>query len=203
VGVLEPPVERRAEGLLDRALLVPERARQLAHHGVRDDHRGRLASGEHVRADRERIVGQLLAHALVDALVAPAQQGERLQPGELLRHRIVERAPGCRQHHDPARRWARRAPLAVHGAQGGIDDVDPQDHPRPAPIWRVVDLAVGERRRVAVVEEAQVMAEAQRVADVTLALEPVEPFREEGEDVDVHGASASIFMGRAPQAQST
>src|SRR6266545_6056806 len=62
----------RAVGLLDRALGVAERAGQLAQHRIGDHHRGQLAAREHVTADRNRLVREVLHHPLIEALVASA-----------------------------------------------------------------------------------------------------------------------------------
>src|SRR3954469_9217650 len=51
VRILGRALERRAVGLLDRALGVAEGTRQLSEHGVGDHHRGQLTPGEHVAAD--------------------------------------------------------------------------------------------------------------------------------------------------------
>ncbi len=110
----------------------------------------------------------MLADALVHALVATAQQGEPIAAGKLVRNRVVELTPRGRQHHDPARGQHRAGVGPVHGLQRRVDDVDPDQHPRTASVWSVVDLPVRERRRVAVVEQAQVVTESQRVSHVPL-----------------------------------
>src|SRR5665648_937725 len=46
-----------------------------------------------------------------------------------------------------------------HRLQGGADDVDAQDHPGAAAVRRVVHLQVAQRRVVAVVGEAELVAE--------------------------------------------
>ena len=90
VGVLRSAVESGAEGLLHRALGIAEGARQLAQHRVRDHHRGQLASGEHVAPDRDRLVGEVLDHPLVEALVAAAEKRDVALLGELGREALVE-----------------------------------------------------------------------------------------------------------------
>ena len=77
VRVLGRALERRAERLLDRALLVAERAGELADHRVADDHRRQLAARQDVGPDRHDVARQVLVHALVEALVAAAQQRQR------------------------------------------------------------------------------------------------------------------------------
>ena len=92
VRVLRRPLERLAERLLDRALLVPERARQLPDHRVGHHHRRQLAARQDVRADRDHVGGEVLVHALVEALVAPRQQRERGLCRQLGGERVVELA---------------------------------------------------------------------------------------------------------------
>ena len=102
---------RRAPALKDsstRGVGVAERARQLAQHGVADDHRRQLAAGEHVAPDRDRVGGEVLDDALVEALVAAAEQRERRLGGELVDERVVEHPAAGRQRDDAPLRGAGR-----------------------------------------------------------------------------------------------
>src|SRR4051812_42480485 len=130
VRVLRGALERVAERLLDRAVLVPERPRQLAQHGVRHGHRRQLASRQHVVADRDDVGCQLLVHALVEALVAPAQQRQLGAARELSGQSVVEAATARRERdHAPA------APVGpVARQQRGLHDVQPHHHARPATV---------------------------------------------------------------------
>ncbi len=83
-------------------------------------------------------------------------------------------------------RWSGRS--AVHGVERGRDDVDAQHHPRPAAVRVVVDLARGERRRVAVVEDAQLELGAEHRRERPALADPVERVRNEREDVEAHDA---------------
>src|SRR5918998_3456501 len=74
VRIFRMAAERRGERLLERRVAVAERAGLLAQHRVAEHHRGQLAAGEDVLADRDRVAGEVLDDALVEALVAPAQQ---------------------------------------------------------------------------------------------------------------------------------
>ena len=114
VRVLGRPLERLAERLLHRALLVAERARQLADHRVGHHHRRQLAARQHVRPDRHHVGGEVLVHALVEALVAPESSVSAGSAGQLGGERVVELAPGRRQRDRPVRRrrLARSAPRA-------------------------------------------------------------------------------------------
>ena len=73
----------------------------------------------------------------------------------------------------------------VRGLQRRVDDVDAQDHPGAAAVRSVVHLAAAQRGRVPEVEEADLGPPLDRVSDVTLAAEPVEPLGEQGEDVNL------------------
>ena len=74
---------RRAEALGDRADVVAHRPGQQPDD--RFDHQagGDLSPAEHDIADAELAVDQVLAHPVVDALVAPAQQAEAVERGQL------------------------------------------------------------------------------------------------------------------------
>ena len=69
----------------------------VAHHaghepsdGLDHDQRGHLAAGQHEVADRQLVVDEVLAHPLVDALVAPAQQREAVRRRQRTRLALVE-----------------------------------------------------------------------------------------------------------------
>ena len=72
---------------------MAQRTRQLAQDGVAHDHRGELAAGQHVAADRDLVAGEVLDDALVEPLVAPAQQRQRRLARELVDERVVEQPP--------------------------------------------------------------------------------------------------------------
>ena len=128
---------------------MPERAGQLAQDRVAEHHRGELAAAEHVAPDRDDVAGEVLDDALVEALVAPAQQRQRGLAGELLHERLVEQAPARRQRdHAPAPAQLDRVD-AVAGAQRGVEHVHAQHHPRAAAERRVVDLPAAQRRVLA------------------------------------------------------
>ena len=139
----------------------------------------------------------MLDDALVEALVAAAQQRERRLAGELVDEAVVEQ-PAARDQRDHA---ALRAQLdgvdAVEGAQRRVHDVDAQHHAGAAAERRVVDLAARERRVVARVERAHLVAVLQRVAHVALRAEPVEPLREERDHVELHRSASSRPRKRA------
>src|SRR5829696_7527080 len=102
VRVLGGALERRAERLLDCALTVTERPWELAQNRVADHHRRELATRQHVRPDRDHVRGEVLVHALVEALVAAAEEREPGLCGELGGERVVEAtAPRGERDHPP------------------------------------------------------------------------------------------------------
>ena len=71
---------------------LAERAGEPPRDRVEQHHRGQLAAGEDVRADRDGVGGDVLDDALVEALEPRGEQRQRLLAGELLHERLVERA---------------------------------------------------------------------------------------------------------------
>jgi hypothetical protein len=74
--------------------------------------------------------------------------------------------------------------LAVGRFERGRDDVDAQDHACAAAVRVIVDLAVPERRRVAVVEQPELELGAEDRGERPLLGEPGERMRKEREDID-------------------
>src|SRR3954453_18070693 len=121
----------------------------------------------------------MLDDPLVEAFVAAAEQCQLALLRQLPGQGVVQAAPGGRErNHPPPRRC-----LAVASLHRRLHHVDADHHSGAAPIGRVVDLAPAERRPLAEVHELDLRAS---VADVALLREPVEPVREEREDVDLH-----------------
>ena len=75
-----------AEALGDRAGVVAHRPRQQAHDRFDHQARGDLSPAQHDVADAELAVDQVLAHPVVDALVAPAHQAEAIAGGQFVGH---------------------------------------------------------------------------------------------------------------------
>ncbi len=166
--VLGIPLERLAEGLLLDRSLVAERSRQLAHHRIADHHRRGLPAAQHVTADRDDIGGEGLEDALVEALVAPAQQRQLGLGGELRDERLVEQpATRCERDHPPPLAQLDRVD-AVVTAYRAVEDVHPQHHPGPAAEGRVVDLAARERCVATEVDARDRRARRDRIGDVAL-----------------------------------
>src|SRR5207244_9350256 len=98
-----------------------------------------------------------------EALEARGEECQPLLRRELLDRPLVELASLWRQGDDT---------MVGHPTVGRVerrgDDVHAQDHPGTAPVGLVVDLAGPQRRRVPVVEEAQLELCAEDAGERTL-----------------------------------
>ena len=155
VGVLGVAFEGGAEGLLRRRVLVPEGPGELAHDRVAQHHRRELPAAEHVATDRDDVAGEVLEDALVEALIAAAQQRQLLLAGELIHELVVEQAAAGRQRDHPAALAQQLGVDPVAGPQRAVEHVHPQQHPGSAPERGVVDLARRQRRVLADVDQLQ------------------------------------------------
>ena len=117
------------------------RRRVVAHHPghqptdrLDHDHRRHLSPGQHVVADRQLAVDEVLAHPVVDALVATAQQREPVAGRQLGCHRLVETAAAGAQQEQRTRQ--------VGLLDGGEHRLGRQHHAGAAAVGGVVDRAV-------------------------------------------------------------
>src|SRR5713101_7580004 len=79
-----------AERLVYRRSFVSKRPGQQASHCIHNHRRGQLAAREDKIADGDLLGGQVLGHALVHALVAPAQQHNMQEPREAARRLLAK-----------------------------------------------------------------------------------------------------------------
>ena len=132
--------------------VVAEHAVAESRHGLDDHECGELAAGEHDVADAQLAVAAVVEHALVDALVAPAQQREAAEGGELACDGLVESAT--------RRREGEQRPAGAVGRLDGLHGVEDrarrEHHAGAAAEGGVVDGASGIARVRAQVPDAQV-----------------------------------------------
>jgi hypothetical protein len=121
----------------------------------------------------------MLDDALVEALEPRGEERQVLFSGKFLDQLLVELATLRRQGDHPV-----LGAISIRRIERGCDDVDPQHHARSAAVRLVVHLALPERRRVAVVDQAQVELRTEDGRERTLLGEPGERVREEREDID-------------------
>ena len=126
----------------------------------------------------------MLHDALVESLEARREESEPFLLRELF-HDLLRQLPALRGQRDD--------PVVGHGAVGRVessrDDVDPEQHPRAAAVRLVVHLPGTERRRVAVGEQPEVELGTEHRGDGALFGEPREGVGNEGEYVQLHGAT--------------
>ncbi len=185
VRVLDAAPERLGERLDERALLASERTREAARHRVQQHHRRQLPAGEDVGPDRDRLGGEAVDDALVEALEASREERQQRLGRELLDELLVELASLGRERDDP------RGPRAgaVDRLERGVDDVDPEHHAGAAAVRLVVHLPGPERREVPVAEQVQLELRPQDGGERTPLGHPGERLRYEREDIDAHGAN--------------
>ena len=124
----------------------------------------------------------MLDDPLVEALEAGREKRQLLLARELFDQLLIQLASLGRQGDHPV------AGRPVVGCvERGGDDVDPQDHARAAAVGLVVHLTGLERRRVAVVEQAELELRAEHGRERALLGEPAKRMWDEREDIDTQG----------------
>ena len=96
LGVLQ---EAGREGLVLGRLPGADGAGEKPRHRVDDDHGRQLTPAENIVADADLVGRQMQPDPLVDPFVPPAEQQQGREPGELLRHRLVQPASLGRQQY--------------------------------------------------------------------------------------------------------
>ena len=131
--------EAGGEAVVGRAGVVAEHAGDEAHDGVHEDDGGDDAIGEHVVADGDFVVHEMVEDALVHAFVVAAEDDEVAalcaKVGVFLRDALVE-APPARAHEDDARLGRAQR---FHGFEDGLAF---HHHALPAAVGGVVRGAV-------------------------------------------------------------
>ena len=162
-------------------------------HRVADDHRRELAAGEHVLADRHGVGGEVLDDALVEALVAPAQQRDVGLLGELVDEPVVEQPAARRQRDDAPLRGAGRPGRRRSSARSAASMTSTRRTiPAPPPngvssTWPPLSGVCSRRSSVRSSWPA-----GERVGDVALRAKPVKPVGEQRDDVEPHRIAARL-----------
>src|SRR5262245_9021782 len=191
--VLQPP--RLAMGLLRHAVRVAEHAGDVPHDRVDDHHRRHLAAVADEVADRYFARLQPEPDALVEALVAPAQQEQSLLLRQFPDERLVKAPPGGRQQDELTGIFGQRP----HRLDRVEDRPRHDDHARPAAEGAVVNALVLARRPIADVPQVN-LDELLFQGQLQKALGKIalKDLREQGQHIKAHarsdckrGASAS------------
>ena len=122
------------ERLLRRAVGRAHHAGQQSNHRIEQHQRRQFAAGQHVVADADLFHPAGIDHALIDALVAAAEQDDA-GSGRVALHIALRQRPA-------ARRKEHKRPVIGHGGNGGVHHVGAQHHPSPTAERRVIDRAM-------------------------------------------------------------
>lgn len=135
VGAVEQAI---LEAVLLVGLGIAQHAGLQAGHAVEQRHRGQFPAGQDEIAQAQLQVDVAVDEALVDALVAAAQQDRPRAGRELAHDGLVDAAAGGGEVHD------RRALGAggAHGREAALQRLDEHHHAGAAAIGAVVDAAV-------------------------------------------------------------
>ncbi len=128
----------------------------------------------------------MLEDSLVEAFVATAEQGQRRFGSQLLDQLVIEDAStGGQGQHAPMRADLRGI-RAVAGSERRLHHIHAQHHAGAAAERRVIHLAAGQRRVIAVIDVPETMPGREGVADMALGFEPLKPLWKQREDVNLH-----------------
>ena len=166
------------------AAFIREHARAKPRHTVDQHERAKLAAGQHIIADGNFLVDNLVEHTLIDALIMSAHDVQMLHQRKLPRALLRQR-PALRRHVDHMRpvaaaRFACRLPGAVHR-------VGLHQHPLARSIGRVVDIAVAVHGIIADMKAPDVKIPGlARTADDTLRQHRLAHRREQRRQIDLN-----------------
>ncbi len=175
------------EAVLQVRLLVAQHAGHQARDGVQQGQRRQFPAGQHEVAQAQLDVHMAVDDALVQALVAAAQQRRAGAVGPLAHQRLVDAATsGCEQH-DGACGHARIRARARHRDQRALQRLGQHHHARAAAERAVVDAAVGALGVVAQGPQLHVdLARFVGAARDALRQERREQVGEQRDDVEAH-----------------
>src|SRR6202521_2534918 len=186
-GVVRVFEEMLVEGFVFGRFFGPEHPGDQPADGIDHHHRGELAAGQHVVANRDLLVDQVRGNPLIDALIPSADQIEVILAGKLAHQPLVEQFTLRRQQD--------HRPFARARAYRFEDRLRLQHHPRAAAIGDIVDLPVAVVRVVAEVMDAQRDQPAGQSPSSDAGAEGAgEHLWEEGQDLDDH---AFVSSGRS------
>jgi hypothetical protein len=102
---------------------------------------------------------------------------------QLIGQLIIQQPPRGREQDNP-----RVLPIRIGSLQRRIDNINPENHPRPTPIGRIINLPSAKRSGIAIVEQTQFIPLSQSILHRPLTLKPLEGLGEERENVESHAA---------------
>ncbi len=180
VRILEQtPVAAGRKRLVRRRLVVSHDSGDQARDGLDDDTGRHFSAGQHVVADRDFPIDQVLPDPMIDALVASAQQTEPSGIGEPSGHGLIETATAGTKQQQRTRCVTRfdgcKNGLGLHHHAGATTERDIIDG--PVTVRGRAPHIVTRQRQQPLVASAP---------EETLLAEYIDELGEDGEDVDSH-----------------
>ena len=176
---------------------ISENAWQQTDDGIDDDGGAELSAREDVVADRDLVIAEQIADALVDPLIAAADEDDAIEGREVVRHRLGERsAPGGEQENLFAMAMALFGKTKrLYGAEDGFGL---EHHAFAAAVGPIVDRAVaifGEATQIEAFDGNQTPLDGStKDAEAERAREEVGKDRDQ---VEAHGRlQDSLTLGR-------
>ena len=190
-GIYRSTEQAVLEGVGKCGLLVADSSRDEADDGVGDDGGGELAAGEDIVADGNLASDEVVADALVDALVVAAEDDDVVQQAEGVGHWLREElAVGSGEDDFVV------VTLGFQRGDAGVDGLYLHDHSGLAAEGVVVDLAVLVGGVVAQVVDVNLgQALLPGAPEDGAAQGALEHFGHDGEYVYTHGAKLLINNG--------
>ena len=178
---------------LHQRFLAAQRARQPPDDGIDDDCGRRLASREDVISDADLVLHQVRSHPLVHSLVVAAEQNQAWLLCQAVDDRLVEQASLRRQQDEAAWGWLQAADCL----DGAENRVRLEHHARAAAVRRVVHGVVRPFGPVSQIVQLDIDDALRRGARHDARVErATEHLREEGNDIDAHGAMPGLAAAR-------
>ena len=178
--MLQQPV---GMAFLFNAFGIAQNAGDQPHRRVQHGLRRNLAAGQHEIPQGHLFDVPMVQHPLIHAFKPTTQQRNPIRRRPCARGRLIKRLAARRQiHHRPTHPVARGA-IGGH-AQCCIHHIGAQDHPRAAPRWGVIDVAMLAKTKAPQINRLQPPApHLQRLARQRQAQGPRKGIREQRDNL--------------------
>lgn len=174
----------------ERALLVAHGTRNQPYDGVGDDGGGQFAAREHVVADGDFLGDEVVADALIHALVVSAEDNDVVEHGEGVCHGLRELLSVGRCEDDLV-----VVSLLLERGDDAVDGFDLHDHAGTSAEGIVVDASRFLDGVFSQVVDADVHdALVDGSLDDGVAEGTLEQFGNDADDVDAHGRGCGVRL---------
>src|SRR5579872_6320284 len=171
------------ERLERRRAFIAQHPRQQPRHRIDDHRRRQFSAAQYVIPDRYLVIGQMLRHPLIHALIPPADQQQLRFLAEPVGHRLVERPPLRRQQHHPLP----RPPLRPNRLYRQKNRLRLHYHAFAAAKWPVIHRAVGVKRPLTQIVDSNIQqAGVPAPLDHSMRERPREKLGEDRQHMESH-----------------